>query len=252
MVANLRVLDNGLKIIYAKLAVIKINLPSKKLLVIPLIIVVLALAAIPSYYFYDKYRISQQLLKNPTEAARQEVRTLTEKVGRLMELPSEEPTVATVSDKEKLNDQPFFQKAENGDKVLIYTQSRKAILYRPSSNKIIEVSTVNLGGVASEATVSGNITQKPTVALLNGTNIVGLTKKVERQLLEKRVNIEVVSRENAKKQDYTKTIVVDLTNTQKAVAQQIANILGGEISSLPEGESKPKANILIILGSDSK
>lgn len=230
---------------------IKVNLPSKKPLLISLMVVaVLALAAVPSYYFYDKYQKSQELLKNPTEAARQDVKTLVERVSKHIELPQEEPTVATVSDKEKLADQPFFQKAENGDKVLIYTQARKAILYRPSTNKIIEVSTVNIGGVAREATASGNVTQKPTVALLNGTNVVGLTKTVERQFLEKGVNIEVVSKENAKKQDYTKTIVVDLTGAQKVIAQQIANILGGKISSLPEGESKPKADILIILGSD--
>jgi uncharacterized protein YneF (UPF0154 family) len=230
----------------------KLNLPSKGPLIIVFVVGLLVLAAIPSYYFYDKYQKSQLLLKNPTEAAKQEVKTLVAQVGKHIDLPNEEPTVATVSDKDKLSDQAFFQKAENGDKVLIYTQARKAILFRPSTSKIIEVSTVNLGGGAGEATASGSVTLKPTVVLLNGTNIAGLTKTVERQLVEKEVNIEVVARENAKKQDYTKAVIVDLTGNQKAMAQELASILGGEISSLPEGEDKPKADLLIILGSDLK
>lgn len=241
----------------------KVKISSKKLLIASVIVILLALATIPSYYFYDKYQKSQQLLKNPTEAARVEVKTLVERVGNHIELPNEEPTIATVSDKEKLKEQAFFQKAENGDKVLIYTQTRKAILFRPSANKIIEVSTVNLGqappeampaakGVAGDAASSGSVKEKPTVMLLNGTNTIGITKTIEKQLMEKGVNIQVVAKENAKKQDYAKTVVVDLTGNQKVIVQGLASILDGEISSLPEGEDKPEADILIILGSDLK
>lgn len=223
---------------------IKVHLPSKKPLVISLIVLgILILAAIPSYYFYDKYQKSQELLKNPTEAARQEVQALTAQVGKYIELPNEEPTVATVSDKEKLKDQAFFAKAENGDKVLIYTQARKAILYRPATNKIVEVSTVNLGGATEVATAV-------KVAIYNGTVTTGLTSKVEKQLKEKISNLEVVAKENAKKKDYEKTIVVVVTQDKEQEAKAIAEFLGAETSLLPEGEVKPEAEILIILGSD--
>lgn len=190
-------------------------------------------------------------MKNPTEAARQEVKALMERVGKLIELPNEEPTVATISDKEKLKDQPFFVKSENGDKVLIYTQARKAILYRPSTNKIIEVSTVNLGnGGAPSATPSAQVNNIVKVAIYNGTTTVGLSSKAEKQLKEKITNIEVAVKENAKKRDYGKTVVVALSPQREQEAKAIAQVFGAQVSTLPEGEAKPEADILIILGSD--
>ncbi len=66
-----------------------------------------------------------------------------EAVGKLIELPEGEvPTVATVTQESKLLDQPFFVAAETGDKVLFYPQARKALLYRPSNNKLIEVTSL--------------------------------------------------------------------------------------------------------------
>lgn len=74
-----------------------------------------------------------------------EVEDLISKVGKLIALPEDEnPTVATVTDVEAVKDQTFFAKAQNGDKVLIYTNARKAILYRPSENRILEVGLVNI------------------------------------------------------------------------------------------------------------
>jgi len=62
-----------------------------------------------------------------------------EAVGKMTILPQgEDPVLGTVQDPALLKDQPFFTYAERGDKVLIYQRARRAILYRPSSGKIIE------------------------------------------------------------------------------------------------------------------
>ena len=62
-----------------------------------------------------------------------------------MELPQDEvPTVATISDKEKLAGQTFFARAENGDILFAYTTAMEAILYRPSTNKIINVAPISI------------------------------------------------------------------------------------------------------------
>lgn len=103
------------------------------------------LALIPSYYFYNKYQQSQKLLKNPQQAARQEIQTTVAKLSQLMVLPKDEtPTIATVTDRNKLKEQPFFAKAQNGDKVLLYIKAKKAILFREKDNKIIEVAPINI------------------------------------------------------------------------------------------------------------
>lgn len=69
-----------------------------------------------------------------------------EAVGRHIVLPEGEvPTVATVNDVEQLAGLPFFAQAEVGHKVLIYTGAKKAILYDPEIDKLIEVAPLNVG-----------------------------------------------------------------------------------------------------------
>ncbi len=101
-----------------------------------------------SIYFYNQY----QNLKNPNRNADKELKALVAEVGKLMVLPEgETPTLATVTDPAKLKSQAFFANAEQGDKVLVYAQARKAILYSPKKHKIIEVAPVNLGAAGTGA-----------------------------------------------------------------------------------------------------
>ncbi len=76
----------------------------------------------------------------------QEAEQLKEEVGKLYEIPQDEtPTVATVVDASKVKNQAFFANSQNGDKVLLFAKAGKAVLYRPSTKKIIEVAPINLG-----------------------------------------------------------------------------------------------------------
>jgi hypothetical protein len=105
-------------------------------------LVVLLLAGLATWGVYSWIEI--QSLRDPAniqqqveEQAKAETQILVDKVGKLMELPDGDPVIATVTDKDKLVDQPFFAKAENGDKVLIFSESSVAVIYRESDNKII-------------------------------------------------------------------------------------------------------------------
>lgn len=133
-----------------------------KLITALLFLIVIAAGAGSSYYFYTKYLETKAALDNPEMVAQTEVKALTDSLGKLMELPDEEPTVATVLDRDKLQDQPFFAKAENGDKVIIYTQASKAILYRPASNKIVEVAPIQITQPESTEGAIGKEVPEPT------------------------------------------------------------------------------------------
>lgn len=139
------------------------SLMQNKIIIAGSVTALVVLAAVPSVYFYRQYRGAQQKLANPTQYAQEEAKLIREKVGKLMELPTdEEPTIATVTDAAKLAEQPFFAKAQNGDRVLIFTNAKKAVLYRPSTNKIIEVAPVNIG---SNQETPSNIENTPTPTL---------------------------------------------------------------------------------------
>jgi len=104
------------------------------------------LAAAPSFYFYRLYQKAQYNVQNPNEVAKNDAKETVAKVGKLISLPAdEEPTIAMVTDVTRLQDQAFFANARNGDKVLIYSKAKKAVLYRPETNLIIEVAPVNIG-----------------------------------------------------------------------------------------------------------
>jgi hypothetical protein len=92
------------------------------------------------------YKQNAELRRNSQAVTESEIKDLIAKVGKLIVLPSgEQPTIATVADPDKLKNQSFFANASKDDKVLIYTNARKAILYSPSQNKIIEVAPINIG-----------------------------------------------------------------------------------------------------------
>ena len=104
----------------------------------------LALAGVGYYYYHQ----AADLKKNPQKqqaVLQEEAKNLVATVSRLIVLPTDEdPTIATISDPEKLKDQPFFANAKVGDKVLIYSKAKKAILYDPESDKIVEVAPLNI------------------------------------------------------------------------------------------------------------
>ncbi len=114
-------------------------MPRKAIIAFALVLFLAVVSTVGWAITYSKYKV----LKNPEIATQEELKEIISRVERFMVLPKDEtPTLATVSDPEKLREQPFFANAQMGDKVLIYSQSRKAILWRPSSGKIIELSSV--------------------------------------------------------------------------------------------------------------
>ena len=226
-------------------------------------------------YFYYQYKHA------PSVMGQEEIENLVAKIGKVMEVPTGEvPTLATVTNKEKLDNQPFFKRAENGDKILIYSGSGRAILYRPNTGKIIDVTTVNIAKepgdtplteetpvvaltpepevvVPPEETtpealtpaISGLATESATVALYNGTNTAGMTNDVETKITNAFPVLSVEKKGKASRKNYPQTVVIDLSGSHTAAVADIAKALGGAVEgALPTGEINPGTDILVIVG----
>lgn len=236
------------------------------ILTIVFLLILLVASAGAAVYFYYQFKKGVPI----ENAENREIENIVLQISQSMELPEGEvPTLATVTDKDKLAEQPFFQKAENGDKVLIYTNSGRAILYRPSTKKIVDVTTVNVNTPAPDTsqpsesvtaalpapgapsdTVEKVVVQNVSTALYNGSTKTGMTNTLESQLKASFENVEIVTKEKAAKSDYTGNLVIDLSGQNATLAEEIASSIGGTVgSALPEGEIHPNTDLLIIAGS---
>jgi hypothetical protein len=84
------------------------------------------------------------LKNNPERKSAAESRRTLHNISKHIILPENEtPTIATVSDLEALKGQVFFARASLGDKVLIYPQTGRAILYNPKIKKIVDVAPLS-------------------------------------------------------------------------------------------------------------
>lgn len=215
---------------------------SFKKVLLALIIVLAILGILAAAYYYRQYRA---LKANPNIEAEKEVGNIVATVGKLMELPSDEtPTVATISDIEKLKDQAFFQKAENGDKLLAYAKAMQVILYRPATNKIINVSPI----ILNQQTETPPAIVALKVAYYNGSQTPGLARQAETKIKAAYPNYQTATLIEAVKKDYNDNLIIDLTGTNSTVANDLAVLLNGKVVSMPADEKRPDADILVISG----
>ncbi len=114
--------------------------PSRRVLFVSFVLLIAVVGSILFLLNRQSHQVADSSKPLPREA-----KTLLDELGQKMELPQgETPTMATVTDVSKLDSQPFFKNAQNGDSIIIYSTSRKAILYRRSTHKIIEVAPINI------------------------------------------------------------------------------------------------------------
>lgn len=223
----------------------KLKLSPKKLIFVFTLVLLIA-GSIVGTYFLMQYKNNGTVLGKAADPKEENTKLIAQ-VGKLIKLPAETPSVATVSDITKLKDQTLFKDAENGDKVLIFNQAKRAIVYRPNTNQIIEVGNV----VVAPEVSSAPTTEKVTIALLNGTKTAGYAKKVGADLVGKFTTLELKGTGNANSEYSKNTVYVIKSNkSTDEMAQNIANSLNGEVvTKLPDNEEKPNdADILIILG----
>jgi hypothetical protein len=132
--------------------------PSKRIIVeAVLVILIAALGAYTWSLHADNQNLNKELASlktNPQKAVQQQTNDLIASVGKLIQLPKgETPTVAAVTDAAQAKKQSaFFNNAQNGDKVLLYVKAGEAILYRPSTNKIVLVAPLTFSSATGTTT----------------------------------------------------------------------------------------------------
>ncbi len=100
---------------------------------------------------------------HPDLSANEQVQEVLGKVGKLIQLPSETPTMAAIQDAASAKQgQPFLANAQNGDVLIVYANAAEALLYRPSTDKLIAVGPVNTNTPSS---MSQNTTVSATPAI---------------------------------------------------------------------------------------
>jgi len=115
--------------------------------IVGLVIAGLIAALLYTYFYFtsDEYR---------EKAAAKEVAELIAEIGTKMILPvDEEPAIFDITDPAQLaSQQAFFADVEQGDKLLVYSESAKAIIYSPSRGIIVNVGPVTFdeNGVGNE------------------------------------------------------------------------------------------------------
>lgn len=134
--------------------------PSRLLLLFILLIVVVLGAGLV-WTLKDRDHLKKEVNKLSEQSqvsAPDEAKQLNTEVGQLVVLPTDEtPSIATVADATKLKQQSTgFENAQNGDKLLIYTQAKQIIVYRPSSKKVVSIVQITLG----QTTPTTGTTQK--------------------------------------------------------------------------------------------
>jgi len=81
-----------------------------------------------------------------------EATKLKQQIGQTLALPDETPVVTTIQDVTKFNNQAFFKNAQNGDKLLLFAKAGRVVLYRPSTQKVIEFTNFTTSNSATPTT----------------------------------------------------------------------------------------------------
>lgn len=95
-------------------------------------------------YSYQKLNNSNtlgaQVIADSERLSEKEIKALTEKVSQIAVLPENEiPVVLPITDLTKLHSNEFFKDAKLKDKILIFKQAGRIIIYDPINNKIVNM-----------------------------------------------------------------------------------------------------------------
>ncbi|MBU2025897.1 MAG: hypothetical protein ABIC19_01745 [Patescibacteria group bacterium] len=182
--------------------------------------------------------------------AKEQTKQMLEKVSRHIVIPSdEEPIIADISDPESLvKQESFYENAKRGDKIIVYEKARKAIIYRPDEDKLINVGPIYIEDNENSA-VSIQDLEEASLEIRNADKDSSRADELVEEL-EAIEKFKITGQGEASGEDYQGYTLIDLSNGQKPGA---VNFLKQRLETeaakeLPRGEPGSKADVLIIVG----
>lgn len=219
----------------------------------PPTLLLLALLFLAAYFFYDSYMARRDLtkLKDVAKEAQTtsiETKDILAKLEKHIVLPQDEsPMIATINDPEALaKEQTFYVGAQKGDKVIVYFKARKAIVYSPAKDIILNVGPVYLqeqSGAFQTQPIAPEA--KVKLEIRNGSPTAGAAKVFAEQFKDSQ-KYEVSKTGNAANQDYAQAVIVNAQGKDVSELETLLNVQS--VKDLPSGEAAPEGDVLVILG----
>lgn len=106
-----------------------------------------------AYFGWMTWQANQASPEVQAAKLEEQKNVIIEKIKALTVLPEEEPVLFTVNDANLLKgQQAFFKDAANGDVLLVFQTSGKALIYREATNQIINAGPVSFQQPAATST----------------------------------------------------------------------------------------------------
>lgn len=226
------------------------------------------IVATAGFFYYQYDQTNAELMEIKNDVLTDETSSILEKVALLIELPSNEtPTISTITNVGNQISDSLLKDTKKGDKVISYNVADRTIIYRPSTNKIIDVynatrteliestDNANVAGTNTKLAdeYSSSLTKASlTITISNGTKTVGLASEVASNLKDVIADKYEISQIVTKDANflYPETQIIPISEHGKKEIAELVNITGFIKATLPQAESSPETDILIIAGND--
>jgi hypothetical protein len=205
-------------------------------------IVFLAFVCFGAWYFLINGGKLPPIGNHKPAASQTQEPDLYTKISKHIILPNEAPIISTVSDAQRLkNEDAFFANVENGDTLLIYPNTKKAVLYSSVRDILVNVGPVIL---PTEAPVQASKLDLK-IEVRNGTKDLKAADPLMEALKAQGATISKVV--FASRRDYAQVMLVNVSGKDLSALEGFLNIKS--FSTLPEGEKPAKdVDAVIIFG----
>ncbi len=197
----------------------------KKIALITLNIVVIVGLGFTSGFYFVKYRNE----KNNNLTTDQRIAKYEKEISKSYTLPSgDKATLADVKSAEELKkdeaNKDFFKDVVNGDILLIYTNSKLGILYRPDTKKIIKTGPLAFKQQLTAFIVGAKADRDIVIAALKQAFANDISTATEAD-----AKAPLVA---------GGTVIVDVSGKNADLVKRLATELKGTVGNVPEGQDR--------------